>query len=87
LRVTYLQLIFSASKKRKMGDLLQDGEWENAQEIKNLDRWNAPHCVVAGNPFRGKKQRKRQGRALVFRREPVAFFAMRPAPHSSPGSA
>ena len=59
------------------GDLLQDGEWENARAIKKeLDRLKAPYYVLAGNhdydPILPKKHR--EGFTYMTIEEFVEFF-------------
>lgn len=59
------------------GDLLLDGEWENARALKKeLDKLNAPYFVVAGNhdfvPANPKKHRK--GFTYLTIEEFVNFF-------------
>lgn len=59
------------------GDLLLDGEWENAKAIKNmLGKLNAPYFVVAGNhdfaPPNPKK--RREGYSYMTIEDFVAYF-------------
>ena len=59
------------------GDLLQDGEWENARAVKaELDRLKAPYTVVAGNhDFRPADTKKhREGFTYLTIEEFAKFF-------------
>ncbi len=59
------------------GDLLYDGEWENAAVVKkNLDRLQAPYFVVPGNHdyVPKNKQRRRSGYSYMTIDEFVTFF-------------
>lgn len=60
------------------GDLLLDGEWENAKAIKaELDRLKAPYMVVAGNhDFKPADPKKlREGYTYLSIEEFVEFFS------------
>jgi len=59
------------------GDLLQDGEWENAREIKkHLDRLSAPYYVVAGNHdyMPANPKVRREGFTYMTIQDFVKFF-------------
>lgn len=59
------------------GDLLLDGEWENAREIKkHLDRLNVPYYVVAGNHdyMPANPKNRRDGFTYMTIDEFVTFF-------------